>query len=272
MKLAHNIDKNLKLCDFDSNQISQVIENIVLNSIQAMPDGGKIKISASNQIISNNSSLESGEYIRIDFVDDGPGIHEEVLKNIFDPFFTTKKQGNGLGLSVCFSIVEKHNGTITVDSKENKGTTFSIFLPASDEIQIEIEENFVDDHFGSGKIIVMDDENHIREILSQMLLSMGYEVLVTKNSAEATMAVDNQNSSGNVVKAMILDLTIPGDKGGKDIAVSILEKYPDIKIFASSGYSKDPVFSDPEQFGFTDSIRKPFMHKELATMLERHLS
>ena len=237
-----------------------------------MKNGGKISISASNVTIKNDSTLESGEFIKIDFKDEGPGIHEELLRNIFDPFFTTKPQGNGLGLSVCFSIIEKHKGTITVSSQENEGATFSVFLPASDEIEIEIEEEKVEEHYGSGRIIIMDDEDHIREILSQMLLSMGYEVMATKNSEEAINAVNSQLLSGNEVRALILDLTIPGDKGGKDVADSISKKYPNLKIFASSGYSEDPVFSNPEQFGFSGSIRKPFMHSDLATLLEKHLN
>ena len=268
---SYDVQEDLKLCDFDHNQISQVVENLVINAVHAMKNGGRIHISASNVVIGDGQDLEPGEYIRIDFKDNGPGIKEEVLKNIFDPFFTTKSKGSGLGLSVCFSIIEKHGGTILVESEENTGTTFSIFLPASEEIEIEIEEKYVDEHFGNGRIIIMDDENHLREILSQMLLSMGYEVIATKNGTESLKTVSDQFSSGNTVKAMILDLTVPGDKGGKDIASDISEKYPDIKIFASSGYSEDPVFADPEKFGFVASIRKPFMHKELATMLEKHL-
>ena len=269
---SYDVQEDLKLCDFDHNQISQVVENLVINAVHAMKNGGRIHISASNVVIGDGQDLEPGEYIRIDFKDNGPGIKEEVLKNIFDPFFTTKSKGSGLGLSVCFSIIEKHGGTILVESEENTGTTFSIFLPASEEIEIEIEEEYVDEHFGNGRIIIMDDENHLREILSQMLLSMGYEVIATKNGTESLKTVSDQFSSGNTVKAMILDLTVPGDKGGKDIASDISEKYPDIKIFASSGYSEDPVFADPEKFGFVASIRKPFMHKELATMLEKHLN
>ena len=157
VSVEYNIDDNLKLCNFDSNQMSQVFENLVLNAAQAMIDGGKIKISAQNIIIEDDTTLKKGEYIRINFADEGPGIHKEILKNIFDPFFTTKTTGSGLGLSLCFSIAEKHEGTITVSSVENKGTTFSVFLPASDEIQIEIEESYVDEHFGNGRIIIMDE-------------------------------------------------------------------------------------------------------------------
>lgn len=267
----YNIDEELKLCDFDHNQISQVVENLVINAVHAMKDGGKIYISAKNVNIKNESKLDPGEYIKIDFKDEGPGINNEVLNNIFDPFFTTKSKGSGLGLSVCFSIVEKHRGTIKVKSEIGVGTTFSIFLPASEEIEIEIEEEFVEDHYGAGRIIIMDDEKHLREILSQMLLSMGYEVIITQNGTEAAKALDDQIAAGGKIKAMILDLTVPGDKGGKDIALPISKKYPEMKIFASSGYSEDPVFSNPEQFGFDASIRKPFMHKELATMLEKHI-
>ncbi len=266
--------KDLPLCDFDANQMGQVIDNIIINSKQAMPIGGKIVISAEKCILreGENPVLKPGDYIRITISDTGIGIPVEFIKRIFDPFFTTKQQGNGLGLATCFSIIQKHDGYIEADSTPGKGTTFKILLPVSLEKITSITNTSVSEHSGEGKILVMDDEDFIREIADRILSSMGYSVVTANDGKEALNILIKARQSGEVFKAALLDLTIPGGMGGKE-AISVIKKiFPLMPVFATSGFSEDYTMSHPEENGFTASIRKPYRKNELSELLNRHLA
>ncbi len=263
------IDEDLRLCDFDENQMSQVIDNIVINAKQAMPVGGKIVISAKNCFLKHqkNPFLKSGNYIRISISDTGIGIQPDHLKSIFDPFFTTKHQGNGLGLATCYSIIKKHDGYIDVESTPGKGSVFHILLPASEKEIAREARPSSPPGTGSGKILVMDDEVFIREISSKMLQLSGYSTVEACDGEEALSLIAEAEARGEPFDGVILDLTIPGGMGGKETLVRIRKNYPDMPVFASSGFSEDPVISNPKEFGFTGSIRKPYRKDELAAML-----
>jgi len=268
-----SIDENLRLCDFDENQIAQVIDNIIINSKQAMPIGGKIFITAVNYFLDHqeNPLLRSGDYIKISIADTGIGIPSDHLKRIFDPFFTTKQQGNGLGLATCYSIIKKHDGFIGAESVPGKGSTFNILLPASEkEIAHELYKASML-HSGSGKILVMDDEVFIRDISREMLKLTGYSSMEACDGEEALMLIADAEERGEPFDGVILDLTIPGGMGGKDTIVEIRKLYPDLPVFASSGFSEDPVISNPEDSGFTGSIRKPYRRDELTAMLNKYM-
>ena len=268
-----SIDENLRLCDFDENQIAQVIDNIIINSKQAMPIGGKIFITAENYFLDlqENPLLKSGDYIKISIADTGIGIQPDHLKRIFDPFFTTKQQGNGLGLATCYSIIKKHDGLIMAESVPGKGSTFNILLPASEkEIAHELYTASML-HSGSGKILVMDDEVFIRDISREMLKLTGYSSIEACDGEEALMLIADAEERGEPFDGVILDLTIPGGMGGKDTIVEIRKLYPDLPVFASSGFSEDPVISNPEDYGFTGSIRKPYRRDELTAMLNKYM-
>lgn len=269
----YDIIENLWLCDFDTNQISQVIDNIIINAKQAMISGGKIIISADNFVTNtkNNYELKPGYYVHISISDNGPGIPSEFINRIFDPFFTTKPKGNGLGLATCYSILQKHDGYIDVNSEVGKGSTFHIYLPASQQNELKIDIENIQIHNGNGQILIMDDEEFIIELTSEMLKNMGYEVLTAKNGKEVGIICEKLFKSNQKIDAAILDLTIPGGIGGKD-AVNIISKYfPDIPVLASSGYSEDPIISNPELYGFTDSLRKPYRKKELIEIFNKHM-
>jgi len=268
----YRIDEDLWLADYDENQIGQVIDNIVLNAKQAMPAGGKISISADNVSVSHdeNPSISAGNYIKISIADTGVGIPQDLLARIFDPFFTTKQKGNGLGLAMCFSIVQKHDGFIDVESVQGKGSTFHIYLPASRTEQAPDIAKTVEEHKGKGSIMVMDDEFFMRETVSDMLSAMGYTPVEAETGEEALRICLEAKERGNPISGALFDLTIPGGMGGKEI-ISILRKnFPDMPVFASSGFSEDPTMARPTEFGFTDSIRKPFKKSELAEMLNRY--
>ena len=211
-----SIAEDLWPAEVDVGQISQVINNIVINANQAMPNGGIIQVSAENLIIDDGGELliKSGRYIRISIKDQGVGIAEKHLLNIFDPYFTTKQEGSGLGLATTYSIIKKHDGHITVESQLGIGTTFYICLPASDKAVPEKEKVKVIK--GRGRILVMDDEAPLRKMVGRMLKNLGYESEFAKDGTEAIRMVREARESEKSYDAVILDLTVPGGMGGKE--------------------------------------------------------
>ncbi len=264
---------DLLLCDFDSEQISLAFENIITNAIQAMPAGGSLHISAENIDSSGKrlSYLKNGKYIKVSIKDSGTGISEEMLPKIFDPFFTTKKKCKGLGLATSHSIITKHHGCIDVDSSPGKGTAFYIYLPATDKAPEDKSHLTANEHKGRGNILLMDDEVFIRETVGAMLEIMGYNVYKTSDGDEALNIIEEEMKRGISFTAIILDLTVPKGMGGKDTISRIRKMGIEIPAFASSGYSDDPVISTPRDFGFTDSLRKPYRLEDLASLLNHYL-
>ncbi len=267
------VGENLRLCDFDENQIAQVIDNIIINAKQAMPLGGRISVTVKNYFLDKHviPILRSGDYIKISITDTGIGIQQDHLKRIFDPFFTTKQQGNGLGLATCYSIIKKHDGFIEAKSSPGKGSEFVIYLPASEEgVENDLYSGTMQ-HTGSGKILIMDDEDFIRDISIGLLKLIGYDGVEAADGVEVLNILAKANENGEPFDGAILDLTIPGGMGGRETLVEIRKLYPDLPVFASSGFSEDPVIAKPHDFGFTGSIRKPYRKDELAEMLNEYL-
>ncbi|MFC1716250.1 PAS domain S-box protein [Candidatus Poribacteria bacterium] len=267
-----SIPDDLWSVDIDEGQINQVINNLIINSQQAMPDGGKISISAENMAIGAASGLplESGAYIKISVVDQGTGISQEHLQRIFDPFFTTKQMGSGLGLATSYSIIEKHNGHITVESQMGAGTTFHIYLPASPEGVLTGEgEEEKKPITGEGRILVMDDEELIRELVSDMLTSIGYRVTTAIDGTEAIELYKAAMESEDHYDAAIIDLTIPGGMGGKETIQRLVEIDPEVKAIVSSGYSNDPIVANFREYGFRGFVAKPYKTRELSEVLHR---
>ena len=182
-----SIPADLWVCEFDRNQIGQVIDNIVINAQQAMPDGGTIRVSAENTLMAEMTHplLPAGKYVKISFADEGIGMPREILTRIFDPFYTTKPKGHGLGLATCHSIVKRHGGCIDVDSEPGKGSTFHVFLPAAPDSAADETVASALTHQGTGTILVMDDEKYMLEITSAMLQSLGYGTICVKTGSEA---------------------------------------------------------------------------------------
>lgn len=269
----YDIPEELWQCSFDSNQISQVIDNIVINALHAMPMGGSIEITARNITVKENehSNMAKGDYVLISIGDHGIGIPQELLSRIFDPFFTTKTKGHGLGLSTCYSILRRHGGTITVESEPGKGSIFHICLPATKEPEAKSAIPTQPELNGKGTIIVMDDEESIRDMMKRMVHSLGYNVKCVANGEEALVELEREIKIGDSVTAMILDLTIPGGIGGKEVVAEIRKLHGDIPVFVASGYAEDPVMQNPAEYGFTGSICKPFVKKELVELLSKYL-
>jgi CheY-like chemotaxis protein len=264
---------DLRRCSYDHEQISDALENIITNAIQAMPAGGSLHVSAENAHIpeKKDTYLKPGNYVKISIKDSGTGIPGEIIPKIFDPFFTTKKRCKGMGLATSHSIITKHQGCIDVNSSPGKGTDFYIYLPATEG---KTEMKPVKKQYaktGNGSILLMDDEVFIRETVGEMLKIMGYEVYKATDGTEAIKIIKEGLTSGINFKAFILDLTIPNGIGGKETISMLRQMGIETPAFASSGYSDDPVISSPADFGFTDSLRKPYRMEDLASMLGYYL-
>ena len=249
----------------DEGQISQVVNNLVLNAVQAMPAGGVIRAGMENETLSSLSPLPlpAGRYVKIDLQDYGSGIPKENLGRIFDPFFTTKKSGSGLGLATSYSIIEKHGGYITVDSRPGSGTLFTLYFPASDEEITNIPAPAQKIITTTGRILVMDDEEIIRAVVGDILTASGYGVAFAKDGAEMLDLYMQSKNNGSTFDAVIMDLTIPGGMGGKEAIGRLLEADPQAKAIVSSGYSTDPVMANFSDYGFSAAVSKPFQIEEL---------
>ena len=266
-----SIAEDLWPAEIDVGQMSQVINNIVINANQAMPEGGTIQIAADNLIIENRHSfpVNPGRYIKISITDHGVGIAEKYLSKVFDPYFTTKQEGNGLGLATTYSIIRKHDGHITVESQLGVGTAFHIYLPASDKAVPEKEE--VKIIKGQGRILVMDDEASLRKMVGRMLKNLGYESEFAKDGAETIEMYKEAKEAEKPYDAVILDLTIPGGMGGKEAINKLLEIDPEVKAVVSSGYSDDPVLANFQEYGFKGMMPKPFESRSLSKVLHEVL-
>ncbi len=267
-----NIAHDLRQVEIDEGQINQVINNIVINAAQAMPDGGNIEIRAENINKSGEmitTSLMNEQLIKISITDHGPGIKEEILSKIFDPFFTTKQKGNGLGLASSYTIIKNHNGVIKVDSTPGKGATFTIYLPAS----LKETKNYIpgkdEPVNGHGKVLVMDDDDSIRDMTKQALKVVGYEVECAKNGEEALEIYKTAMNTEKPFSVVIMDLTVPGGMGGKE-AIKILRKIDsNAKAVVFSGYSNDPILSEYRKYGFNGFLSKPFKVQEMNSLLQK---
>jgi len=270
------IQEKLWPVEIDEGQVSQVIHNLTLNAQQAMPEGGIIRIRAENITIEEGRDhlLRSGHYVRIVIRDFGIGIPKENLPKIFDPYFTTKQKGSGLGLSTSYSIIKKHDGYITVDSELGHGSTFSIYLPARPDAVIPKGNETIEIQslIGRGRVLVMDDEEIIRDVLNEMLRRLGYETALAKEGAEAVALYRHAMASGRPFDVVIMDLTIPGGMGGKEAIQKLREIDPNVRAIVSSGYSNDPLGADFVQYGFSDFVAKPFRLEELGRVMKRVLS
>lgn len=261
-------------CLADSGQISQVIDNLLINARQAMPLGGTIAIRVTTIALSDDPppTLAKGEYIHVMVADGGVGIAPEHLAYIFDPFFTTKQQGNGLGLATSFSIIKKHDGIITVDSVLGKGATFHVYLPVTRGVQEHKSIPHAVITHGSGRVLIMDDESFILELVKEMLVPAGYIVVCSENTSEALSICKECAAHGKLINYALLDLTIPGGPGGREIAHEVRQLFPAIRIIASSGYSSDVSMSQPKAAGFDTCLVKPYRKAELLHVLGSSIS
>lgn len=262
--------------EVDEGQISQVIQNLIINAQQAMPSGGRIRIEAKNLSIEENAGqnmgLRKGDYLLILIQDQGSGISKDHLSKIFDPYFTTKQKGTGLGLSISYSIIQRHQGYITAESNPGGGTTFFIYLPASPGAHISPEKSQGEALTrGKGRVLVMDDEESVLNLAGEVLKNLGYEVELVKNGIEAVEIYKRARATGRSFALVITDLTVPGDIGGVETLRRLKEIDPHVDVIVSSGYSNDPAMANFKAFGFSGCLKKPYRVFEVSETLREVL-
>ena len=269
VRCRYDVAKNLWPVKVDIGQFSQVIHNLVINAKQAMSRDGEIRLEAVNIILEKNVDLplNPGRYVMIKIQDQGEGISRINLPQIFDPYFTTKSTGSGLGLTMTYTTIKRHDGHITVESEAGKWTTFTIYLPATEEVPEETGDRGAHPVKGEGRILVMDDEEILRKVAERMLLELGYEVQCVQDGAEAIKHYKQAKRNELSFDAVIMDLTIPGGMGGKETIKKLLEIDPQAKSIVSSGYSNDPIMSNYKKFGFKGVVSKPYRIEELSWII-----
>ncbi|MBF0099534.1 MAG: PAS domain S-box protein [Desulfobacterales bacterium] len=265
---------NLWAVAVDSGQMNQAISNLVINATQSMPDGGIIIIKAENITVSPEDTilLQPGYYLKMTIQDTGVGISEKYISQIFDPYFTTKQKGSGLGLTTTYSIIKKHNGHISVDSKINKGTTFFIYLPTTSPKPFVDKKKKQIEHKGHGKILIMDDQEMILETTCRLLELLGYESVFALDGKQAIAMYKEAFESNRPFDLVILDLTVPGGMGGAETLPELLKIDPKVKAVVSSGYSNDPIMANYQTYGFCGVIPKPFTKADVVEVLDNILS
>lgn len=271
VRCEFSIPEELWPVEVDEGQISQVINNLVINAVQAMPDGGVIEVRAENTAVAGGQlqPVEPGAYVKIAVQDHGVGIPQDHLEKIFDPYFTTKRKGSGLGLSTSYSIIKNHGGYIFAESETGRGSTFYIYLPASKNPAPGKKDAQEKQPSGKGRVLIMDDEENIRNSAGKILARFGYEVGFAGDGAEAVNQYEKAKKAGNPFDVVIMDLTIPGGMGGREAIQRLAEIDPGVKAVVSSGYSSDPIMANFKEYGFKDMIAKPYKIEELNQVLQR---
>jgi len=270
-----SISEDLWPIDCDAGQIHQVVNNLVINARESMSaEGGVISVEAANVVVSPGEipSLSAGRYVKLSVRDTGIGMGEETASKIFHPYFSTKERGEqkgmGLGLTIVHSIVRKHGGHILVNSSPEEGTTFHLYFPASRE-PVALPPAKPSPHMGRGRVLLMDDEEVVREVASQMLEHLGYEIQLARDGREALEQYRRAKEDGAPFDAVLLDLTVRGGMGGKEAVKELLAMDPAARTIVMSGYSRDRAISHYEEFGFLSVIKKPFEMEDLGQVLHR---
>jgi len=267
IKTNFEIDDNVKIVNADESQISQVLNNILINSAQLMSEGN-IYVRCKNISLKadNDYGVVPGDYVEISIEDEGPGIPEKFLGKIFDPFFSTKPSGSGLGLSVVYSVIKRHNGSILALNTA-RGAMFKFVLPASESY---FESNVLACKSGqcySGRVIIMDDDEMIRMVAEEIIKSFGFETYTASEGREAVEIFRKLHESGLKVDFVLLDLTIRGGMGGNEAFQLMRGIDPMLKGIVSSGYSHDTVMSNYRDYGFIAVLKKPYNIDEIGEVI-----
>ncbi|MFC1555254.1 PAS domain S-box protein, partial [candidate division KSB1 bacterium] len=269
--IRYNLSKDVKIVFGDRNQLDQVLTNIFINAKDAMPNGGILEIRSENFVISDKNkkhfhSLECGKYAKICISDDGIGMTKKIKNQIFEPFFTTKYygKGTGLGLATVYGIIKNHDGFIEVESEKNEGSTFIIYLPISSK-KIKLKSDAKDLIMGDARILVVDDEDDMRELMMEQLRLLGYSVVGAKDGLEAIKIYKKEKIDG-----VVLDLLMP-KLSGEDTFVELRKLNPDVKVMIVSGVTQKAKSSEVLRKNIKEFLQKPFEQHELSRALNNVL-
>ncbi|MHA1720830.1 MAG: PAS domain-containing hybrid sensor histidine kinase/response regulator [Promethearchaeota archaeon] len=273
-EVEFKISPDLWPVHIDEGQISQVIHNLIINAVQATKKNPKIIIQAKNYLMEpeNILILPHGKYVQVSIQDFGAGISEDNQEKIFDPYFTTKKTGSGLGLSVCYSILTRHNGKIAVESKVDKGSTFTFYLPAFPDAVLEFEkinDKVKKPYKTNARILILEDERPIRVLLEKYLRKKNFYVESASTGEIILQLYQKALDKGEKFDLLILDLTIKGGMGGEETFQNLKKIDPNVKAIVASGYSTKKILSDYKHFGFAGMLSKPFKMSDLLREIEK---
>ena len=266
--------------EVDADQMILAIGNVLTNARESMPHGGVIRIRAENvdALPGKSRKFLNGQavkYVKVSIEDGGQGIAKDILPQVYDPYFTSKntwqKKGLGLGLTVSYSIMKKHGGSIDIASKQNIGTTVSIYLPATVKLVVPQDSEPITVFPLNKKILLMDDEEMLRKVSGKLLETLGYEVELARDGEEAIQKYVKAQQAGSPFGAVILDLTIKGGMGGKETIRRLKELDSEVRAIVISGYADDPIMSNCEAYGFLVALPKPFQLKDLQATLRNIL-
>ncbi len=279
VRCDYEVPQRLWNANIDRDQVTQAIQNVTLNAVEAMPDGGVIRISMTNEEVAPgaNPSLAPGRYVRVSIADSGQGIKPEIISRVFDPYFSTKKAGSGLGLATVYSIIKRHGGWTQVESTPGRGATFTLWLPAGEAeapSPAPPPPAAAPAHLPlrNARVLVMDDEESLRHLAITLLLRMGLKPTAVSDGVAAVREFSAARDAGRPFDLVILDLTIAGGMGGKETIEQIRKLDSKVPAIVSSGYSNDPVLADFTRYGFQAAAAKPFEVGELVETITRLLT
>ena len=276
LRAAIEIEDHLGKAEIDVDQVEQVVNALMINAREAMPNGGCVRVDAENVQIDEKSGLllKAGRYIKVAIADHGSGVPPDLVAKIFDPYFTTKSSSSGLGLAISYSIIKKHGGFLHLESNSPAGATFSFYLPAASGkvVNDPLQPNDGSFHFNHQRILVMDDESAIRELTSQLLATMGYEVTAVPDGSEAIRIYERAARKGEAFRAVILDATVRGGLGGVETIERLRSFDPQVNAIICSGYSDEAALSEFLSYGFRGALPKPFTRRELGDALQKVLA
>jgi nitrogen-specific signal transduction histidine kinase/ActR/RegA family two-component response regulator len=273
--LRADVDVSVDLwkTDVDAAQIEQVINALLLNARDAMPRGGTVVVRGRNVALEGDETMQlpAGRYVKVTITDRGTGIPEELQTKIFDPYFTTKSTATGLGLSISYSVVKKHGGMLHLESTSPEGSTFTFYLRAAerDAGSFDVQATGGPYRFNHQRVLVMDDEDAIRELTSQLLGTLGYEVTAVPDGLEAVRVYEKALRHGEHYRAVILDATVRGGMGGVAAIERLRNMDPQVNAIICSGYSDEAALAEFLAYGFRGALPKPFTRSELADALQR---
>ena len=268
---------NIPMIDLDKGQINQVMNNLLINALQAMPNGGQITVETELTMGKEVEilPLDDEPYIKITVSDTGIGIPDDEKSKIFDPYYSTKEDGTGLGLATCFSIISRHDGFITFESEDGQGTSFFVYLPVIQKIcKLQLKNPTIDgaieEQDQSLNILIMDDDEMVLRTMRKILKKLGHNVYTTKSGRKAREVYENLLTKDVKIDLIIIDLTIPGGMGGVETVKAIRQLDSNVYAVVSSGYSNNPVLAGHKDFGFDDLLPKPFKLEDMRQVIKRY--